>query len=77
MWENIATLVEVSISNDAGLNRAEREKIAKYQGIIIEYQKKQEFGKNSIIPTIIETTRLMKNNFENYLANISDQVQEK
>ena len=73
IWDKInkkATIVEVSVPNDAGLNRAEREKITKYQGLMYDIKRNWKLKEVSIIPVIIGATGLMKKNFKKYLASI-------
>ena len=68
--EREATLVEVSVPNDGGLNRAEREKRTKYQGLMYDMKRNWNLREISIIPVIIGATGLMKKNFKNYLSSI-------
>ena len=68
--EKVATLVEVSVPNDGGLNRAEREKKTKYQGLMYDMKRNWNLREISIIPVIIGATGLMKKNFKNNLASI-------
>lgn len=58
--EKEATLVEVSVPNDAGLKKAESEKIKKYQGFMYGMKRSWNLKKISIIPVIIETARILK-----------------
>ena len=68
--ERVATLVEVSVPNDGGLNRAEREKKTKYQSLMYDMKRNWNLREISIIPVIIGATGLMKKNFKNLLASI-------
>ena len=68
--ERVATLVEVSVPNDGGLNRAEREKKTKYQALMYDMKRNWNLKEVAIIPVIIGATGLMKNNFKTYLASI-------
>ena len=68
--ERVATLVEVSVPNDSGLNRAEREKVTKYQGLMYDMKRNWNLREISIIPVIIGATGLMKKNFKKYLSSI-------
>ena len=68
--ERVATLVEVSVPNDGGLNRAEREKKTKYQGLMWDMKRNWSLKEITIIPVIIGATGLMKKNFKNHVANI-------
>ena len=66
----MATLVEVSVPNDGGLNRAEREKVTKYQGLMYDMKRNWNLRDITIIPVIIGATGLMKRNFKKYLTSI-------
>ena len=68
--EKLATLIEVSVPNDSGLNRAEREKRTKYQGLMYDMKRNWHLQDISIIPVIIGAKGLMKKNFKKYLASI-------
>ena len=68
--ERVATLVEVSVPSDSGLNRAEREKVTKYQGLMYDMKRNWNLREISIIPVIIGATGLMKKNFKKYLASV-------
>lgn len=69
--EKVATLVKVSVPNDADLNRAEREKITKYQGLMYDIKRNCNL-KISSISVIIGATKLVKKSFKShgiYLVN--------
>ena len=68
--DKVATLVEVSVPNDGGLNRAEREKKTKYQALMYDIKRNWNLKEVAIIPVIIGATGMMKNNFKNYLSRI-------
>ena len=68
--EKSATVIEVSVPNDSGLNRAEREKITKYQGLIYDMKRNWNLQEINIIPVIIGAKGLMKKNFKKYLSSI-------
>ena len=73
VWDKakrVVTLVEISVPNDAGLNRAEREKITKYQGLMYDMKRNWGLRDISIIPVIIGAKGLMKKNFIKYLESI-------
>ena len=66
----VATLVEVSVPNDGGLNRAEREKKTKYQALMYDIKRNWNLKEVAIILVIIGATGMMNNNFKNYLSRI-------
>ena len=68
--ERVATLIEVSVPNDSGLNRAEREKRTKYQGLMYDMKRNWNLQEIHIIPVIIGAKGLIKKNFKEYLSNI-------
>lgn len=76
--EKEAILVEVSVHNNAGLYRAERKKITKYQNLMDDRRRNWNLRK-SIIPVIIRVTRFMKKNFLKMPSRIYavNKVQEK
>ena len=56
--------------NDYGINRAEREKISKYQDLKHALKEEWELEEIEVIPVIIGTTGLMKDNLQKYLDTI-------
>ena len=68
--DRVATLIEVSVPCDSGLNRAEREKITKYQGLMYDMKRNWNLREITIIPVIIGATGLMKKNFKNLMKKI-------
>ena len=73
IWDKknkVASLIEVSVPNDSGLNRAEREKRTKYQGLMYDMRRNWSLQEISIIPVIIGAKGLMKKNFKKYLSSI-------
>ena len=70
-----AQIVEVSVPNDYGLNRAEREKNNKYQDL--KNDLRTTWGLNSIelIPVIVGATGLVKNNLQKHLQTIQGSPQ--
>ena len=73
VWDkkkSAATLIEVSVPNDSGLNRAEREKRTKYQGLMYDMKRNWHLQDISIITVIIGAKGLMKKNFKKYLESI-------
>ena len=65
-----ALIIDVSVPNDFGINRAEREKVTKYQDL--KNALKEEWGLEdiSVIPVIVGATGLMKDNLQQYLESI-------
>ena len=75
-----ALVIEVSVPNDFGLNRAEREKMNKYQDLKNDLRQTWELENVEIIPVIVGATGLMKTNLKNYLKSVpgnpsADEVQ--
>ena len=71
--EKTAQIIDVSVPNDFGLNRAEREKINKYQDLKNDLRTTWLLKEIDIIPVIIGATGLMKKNLKNYLDSIPGQ----
>ena len=65
-----AIIIDVSVPNDYGLNRAERDKIAKYQNLKNDLKTTWSLQAIDIIPIVIGATGLMKTNLEKYLKAI-------
>ena len=68
--EKTAQIVEVTVPNDFGLNRAEREKVNKYQDLKNDLRNTWELKDIIIIPVVIGATGLMKENLTDYLKTI-------
>ena len=64
-----ANVVEVTVSNNFGLNRAERLKLLKYQDLINDLRKTWELEDISIIPVVVGSTGLVKTNMKNHLKD--------
>ena len=73
----MATLIEVSVPCDAGLNRAEREKRNKYQGLMYDMKRNWNLREITIVPVIIGATGLMKKNFKSLIKSIPGEPSEK
>ena len=56
--------------DDYGLNRAEREKITKYQDLKNDLKTNWSLKEINIIPAVIGATGLVKQNFKKYLETI-------
>ena len=65
-----AQIVEVSVPNDYGLNRAQREKKNKYQDLKNDLRTTWGLKEIELIPVIIGATGLVKNNLEENLKAI-------
>ena len=65
-----AQIIEVSVPNDYGLNRAEREKKNKYQDLKNDLRTTWGLKEIELIPVIIGATGLVKNNLEQNLKAI-------
>ena len=65
-----ALIIDVSVPNDFGINRAEREKVTKYQDLKNALREEWELESIEIIPVIIGATGLIKDNLQRYLDNI-------
>ena len=66
----IKITINIGVPNDFGINRAEREKVTKYQDL--KNALKEEWGLEdiSVIPVIVGATGLMKDNLQKYLDTI-------
>ena len=60
----------MSVPNDFGLNRAEREKLNKYQDLKHDLRDTWDLEEIEIIPVIVGATGLLKNNLSKYLQSI-------
>jgi len=65
-----AKIIEVSVPNDFGLNRAEREKVTKYQDLKNDLRDTWDLNTIEIIPVIVGATGVIKNNLKRYLQQI-------
>ena len=65
-----ALIIDVSVPNDFGINRAERDKMTKYQDLKNALKDEWELTDISVIPVIVGATGLMKDNLQSYLDNI-------
>ena len=75
--ERVATLIEVSVPCDSGLNRAEREKRTKYQSLMYDMKRNWDLREISLVPVIIGATGLMKKNFKSLMKSIPGEPSEK
>ena len=58
--EKTALIIDVAVPNDYGLNRAEREKITKYQDLKNDLKQTWSLKEISIIPVVVGATGLVK-----------------
>ena len=65
-----ALIIDVSVPKDFGINRAERDKVTKYQGLKNALKDEWKLNEISVIPVIVGATGIMKDNLESYLDNI-------
>ena len=65
-----AKVIGVTVPNDYGLNRAEREKLMKYQDLKNDLRTTWELEDICIIPVVVGATGLVKTNLQNYLKSI-------
>ena len=63
-------LFDVSVPKDFGINRAEREKVTKYQDLKNALKDEWELKEIAVIPVIVGATGITKDNLQNYLDNI-------
>ena len=62
-----AHIIEVTVPNDFGLNRAERQKLLKYQDLKNALLTTWELDDICIIPVVVGATGLVKTNLKAYL----------
>ena len=65
-----AQIIEVSVPNDYGLNRAEREKCNKYQDLKNDLRTTWGLQSIELIPVIVGATGLVKDNLQKHLQSI-------
>ena len=65
-----AQIIEVTVPNDYGLNRAERTKITKYQDLKNDLKRTWSLKEINIIPVVVGATGLIKKNLKEYLSSI-------
>ena len=68
--EKIAKIVVVTVSNDFGLNRAERHKITKYQDLKNGLKTTWALREIDMMPVVVVTTGLIKKSLKQYLQSI-------
>ena len=73
VWDHkarTALIIDVSVPNDFGINRAEREKVTKYQDLKNALKEEWELNEILVVPVIVGATGIMKDNLQRYLDNI-------
>ena len=65
-----AKIIDVTVPNDFGLNRAERGKITKYQDLKNDLRRTWSLKDIDIIPVVVGATGLVTKNLKNYLEAI-------
>ena len=68
-----ALIIDVSVPNDFGINRAEREKVCKYQDLKNALKDEWNLKQIEVIPVIIGATGIMKDSLQEYLKSIPGQ----
>ena len=68
--ERTAKIIEVTVPNDYGLNRAERCKVNKHQDLKNDLRTTWSLKDIEIIPVAVGATGLMKKNLKKYLEKI-------
>ena len=68
--EKSAKIIDVTVPNDYGLNRAERGKITKYQDLKNDLRTTWSLKNIDIIPVVVGATGLIKKNLNSYLEAI-------
>ena len=68
--EKTAMIIDVSVPNDFGINRAEREKVTKYQDLKNALKESWDLKEIDVIPVIIGATGVMKDNLQDYLDRL-------
>ena len=71
--EKTAKIIDVAVPNDFGINRAEREKITKYQELKNDLRTTWSLKDICIIPIVIGATGLVKKNLKEYMESIPGQ----
>ena len=71
--EKTALIIDVCVPNDMGINRAEREKVTKYQDLKHALRECWNLKDIDVIPVIIGATGVMKDNLQGYLDAIPGQ----
>ena len=73
VWDKLtrkALIIDVSVPSDYGLNRAERDKISKYQALKNDLRSTWNLRSAEVIPVIVGATGLQKTNLTKYLEEI-------
>ena len=68
VWDR--KIIDISVPNDFGINRAERDKVTKYQDLKNALRDEWDLQEISVIPVIVGATGLMKDNLQSYLDTI-------
>ena len=73
VWDKLtrkALIIDVSVPSDYGLNRAERDKVSKYQALKNDLKTTWNLCSAEVIPVIVGATGLQKTNLVKYLEEI-------
>ena len=68
--EKTAKIIDVTVPDNFGLNRAERHKINKYQDLKNDLKSTWALKEIEIIPVVVGATGLIKKNLKHYLQAI-------
>ena len=71
---NKALIIDVSVPNDFGISRQEREKIVKYQDLKNDMKDTFNLGEVEVVPIILGATAVVKKNIHKYAAMIPGDV---
>ena len=66
-------MIDVSVPNDIGINRAEREMVCRYQDLKNALRDEWNLKEIERIPVLIGSTGMMKNSLQAYLKSIPGQ----
>ena len=78
VWDHsnqTALIIDVSVPNDFGINRAERDKLTKYQDLKHALREEWDLKEIDVLPIIIGATGVMKDNLQAYLDRIPGKPQ--
>ena len=73
--ERSAIIIDVSVPSDFGINRAELEKVTKYQDLKNALRESWDLKEIDAIPVIVGATCVMKDNIQAYLDRIPGEPQ--
>jgi hypothetical protein len=71
---NKAWIIDVSVPNDYGIGRQEREKVVKYQDLKNDMKDTYRLNDVEVVPVILGATGVIKKNFREYLKVIPGDI---